>query len=93
MNEKSTYIITCSLEEGSVERVRTRLEEIGFSIDEVLEFAGSITGTWLKPIDELQKIEEVDAVELSQTSFAQASKPGSEEDKLGGDDDRTQNTP
>lgn len=71
MTQPQTIIVTCNLAEGSVERVREKLVSAGFQIEHVLEFAGSIVGTWNKSLEELQSIDEVDAVELSEMKHPQ----------------------
>jgi hypothetical protein len=64
-------VVTCNLNEGSVTRVEKRLRDLGFKIDSVLEFAGSITGRWEDSLETLRKIPEVDAVEESEMKYPQ----------------------
>lgn len=71
MSDQKDLIITCSLNDGSVERVTKRLQDVGFEIDKVLKFAGSIIGRCDKPVNELRNIEEVAAVEESEEKYPQ----------------------
>ena len=71
MADQKELVVTCSVAEGSVQRVEQRLREIGFQIDQVLNFAGSITGRCDKPLETLREIPEVDAVEESEMNFPQ----------------------
>lgn len=67
MSERRTVIVTCSPEEGAVWRVSIELEALGFQVDEILEFAGSILGSWNQALELLENIDGVDAVDLSET--------------------------
>lgn len=69
MSEQRTVIVTCRPEEGSIQRVRIELEALGFQVEEVLEFAGSILGSWDKSPELLEQIDGVDAVEFSAVSY------------------------
>ncbi|MEM6469018.1 MAG: hypothetical protein AAF802_05565 [Planctomycetota bacterium] len=71
MAYKREIVVTCSEDEGSVTRVADRLREVGFEIGNVLEFAGSISGSWSDSLDKLRELPEVDAVEVSETKHPQ----------------------
>lgn len=71
MADKKELVVTCNMKEGSVARVEKRLRDIGFEIDNVLEFAGSIVGRTAMPVEKLRKIPEVDAVEESEMKYPQ----------------------
>lgn len=69
--KKKEVIVTCNQAEGSVRRVAEELRGVGFEVDSVLEFAGSISGKWSDSLEKLRKIPEVVAVEESKTMYPQ----------------------
>ena len=71
MTKQKEIVVTCSIEDGSVARVEKRLRDVGFEIDNILEFTGSIVGRWNKPLKVLRELPEVDAAEESEMSGPQ----------------------
>lgn len=71
MAEKKDIVVTCNTKEGSVTRVEQRLRDIGFEIDNVLEFAGSIVGRWGNSLETLRELPEVDDVAESEMKYPQ----------------------
>lgn len=64
-------IVTCSDEEGSVERVADVLRDRGFEIESVLRFAGSVVGRWAEALELLREIPGVTAVEEAEEKYPQ----------------------
>jgi len=64
-------IVTCSDDEGSVERVAEVLRDRGFEVESVLRFAGSVVGRWAETLEALREIPGVTAVEESEEKFPQ----------------------
>ena len=62
-------IVTCRDGSESAAQVARRLEELGFTVESVLEFAGSVVGGWPGDLDRLRKVPGVLAVEESGEQF------------------------
>ncbi len=71
MADEREVVVTCSTKEGSLARVEKRLRDVGFHVDNVLKFTGSIVGRWSDSLDELRELPEVDAVEESEMKYPQ----------------------
>jgi len=72
MQKKRTVIVTCSLDEGSVNKVAESLRSTaGFEVENVLEMAGSVVGQWEGNVASLRKIPGVIDVSESEEKFAQ----------------------
>ena len=70
MSEKMRpVIVTCSDTKGAVSQVEGRLREIGFQVESVLQYAGSVVGSWAGPLGSLRSIPGVEAVEESEERF------------------------
>lgn len=67
--QKRDVVVTCSQEEGAVPRVADDLRKVGFEVESVLEFAGSVVGKWDEELDSLRQIPGVAAVEESQENY------------------------
>ena len=64
-------IVTCAADDDCVEHVAERLREVGFHVDSVLEFAGSVLGEWAHDLEELRNIPGVAAGAESEEKYPQ----------------------
>ena len=72
MKRKSrSVIVTCSDEDDAATKVASRLEKIGFHVDSVLEFAGSVVGEWDDELARLREVPGVVAAEESEEKYPQ----------------------
>lgn len=69
MPEPKSVIVTLQ-ESASATEVAATLKATGFLVENVLEFAGCITGNWDGDLAELQNITGVQAAELDGEQFA-----------------------
>lgn len=68
-NKRRPITVVCSEQPGSMESVVSRLQHIGFVVEQELEFAGSVIGQWDGDLKKIQEIPGVDGVEGSEEMF------------------------
>ena len=67
--KKRAVTVVCVEQPGSVSAVATKLRNIGFIVDQELEFAGSVIGQWDDDLQKLEDIPGVLVVEESEENF------------------------
>lgn len=69
LQNKRAVTVVCSDQPGSVAKVAERLRDIGFDVEQELEFAGSVIGQWGDDLTILEKIPGVLAAEESEEKY------------------------